>query len=604
MLCLVFNQYLVKVKYYSVLCWCLFVGTGFEFPHIIILKGKIMKTRIFLIITLLLLNCLYAISKEATSGDANSLAGPINVTTSPELYNLTMKWAFEYCRLNPTQKISVSKTSENNFSEVISSGGLGIVSEELCQKLNNLSVWSMVVGRDVIVPVMNAKNPLLNEIYLKGITTKELSQVIANPENGNWGNLIGGSQKVPLHVYTNSDQLTQSVIRNFLSSNQPNNKGMQALSIAEMILAIQNDPNAIGFCKLIQISDSDNTNLLEGLKFVPIDKNGNGKIDYMEDIYANIESFSRGVWIGKYPKSLSSNIYSVSSKNPKNVSEVAFLKWILTDGQSFLNENGYSDLVYNERLAQLAKFSQPDLYAAIPAERTSSLLSVLLLILFLIVMTGVIVELVFRVFRRRNKAGQEISSVSTVVFTEESVIIPGGIYFGKTHSWAFMKKNGSVKIGIDDFLQHITGKITRVELKSTGEKVKKGELLLSIIRKGKLLNIYSPISGTIIEVNKNLETNSSLLNSSPYSDGWVYLIEPTNWGLEIQYLLIAERYKEALKDEFMRLKDFFTTLIKSNSNDFAYVTMQDGGELLDNPLAELEPEVWDDFQTKFIDTSK
>jgi len=562
-----------------------------------------MKTRIFLTITLLLLSCIYAISKEATSGNTNSLAGSINVTAAPEFYDLTMKWANEYCRLNPTQKIDVSIASENNVSEMISSGELGIVSEELYQKINNYSTWSMVIGRDVIVPVMSAKNPLLNEICLKGITTKELSQIIANPENGNWGDLIGSGQKVPLHFYTTNDQSTVSVLKNFPSSNQPN-AGIQSLSTAEMILAIQKDPNAFGFCKLTQISDPDNKNLLEGLKFVPIDKNGNGKIDYMEDIYANIESFSRGVWIGKYPKALSSNIYSVSSTNPDNATEVAFLKWVLSDGQSFLKENGYSDLVYNERLAQLAKFGQPDLYATIPVERTSSLLSVLLLILFLIVMTGVLVELVFRLFRKRNKASQEISSISTGVFNEESVIIPKGLYFGNTHSWAFMKKNGSVRIGIDDFLQHITGKITRVELKSTGEKVKKGELLLSIIRKGKLLNIYSPISGTITEVNKNLESNSSLLNSSPYSDGWVYLIEPTNWGLEIQYLLIAEKYKEALKDEFTRLKDFFTTLIKANSHDFAYVTMQDGGELLDNPLAELGPTVWDDFQTKFIDTSK
>ncbi len=563
-----------------------------------------MKTRIFLIVTFLLLNCLYSNSKEVSSGDSNSLSGSINVTTSPELYDLTMKWANEYSRLNPTQKINVSKASENNVSEMIRSGELGIVSEEFYDKLNTSSTWSMVVGRDVIVPVMSSKNPLLNEICLKGITTKELSQIISNPENRNWGDLIGGVQKIPIHFYTTNDQSAVLVLRSFQSSNQPITNGIQSSSTAEMILAIQNDPNALGFFNLTQISDQNNKNLLEGLRFVPIDKNGNGKIDYMENIYTNIESFSRGMWIGKYPKALTSNIYSVSSTNPNNISEVAFLKWVLTDGQSFLNENGYSDLVYNERLAQLGKFGQPDLYATIPVERTSSLLSVLLLILVFIVMTGVVVELVFRVFRKRSKVSHEIMPVSTGVFNEESVIIPKGLYFGKTHSWAFMKKNGSVKIGIDDFLQHITGTITRVELKRAGETVKKGELLMSIIRKGKLLNIYSPISGTITEVNENLESNSSLLNSSPYSEGWVYLIEPLNWGLEIQYLLIAEKYKEVLKDEFARLKDFFTTLIKANSHDFACVTMQDGGDLSDNPLAELEPEVWDDFQTKFIDTSK
>ncbi|BBE19792.1 glycine cleavage system H protein [Aquipluma nitroreducens] len=563
-----------------------------------------MKTRIFLIVAFLLLNCLYSKSKEASSGGSDSLSGSINVTTSPELYDLTMKWANEYSRLNPTQKITVSKASENTVSEIISSGELGIVSEEFYHKLNNSSTRSMVVGRDVIVPVMSSKNPLLNEICLKGITTKDLSQIISNPENKSWGDLIGGAQKTPIHFYTANDQSAVSVLRSLQNLHQPFSTGIQTAGTAEMILAIQNDPNALGFFNLTQIADPNNKNLLEGLRFVPIDKNGNGKIDYMENIYTDIESFSRGVWIGKYPKALTSNIYSVSSSNPNNTSEVAFLKWVLTDGQSFLNENGYSNLVYNERLAQLGKFGQPDLYATVPVERTSSLLSVLLLILVFIVITGVVVELVFRAFRKRSKASHDFKPVSMGVFNEESVIIPKGLYFGKTHSWAFMKKNGSVKIGIDDFLQHITGTITRVELKRAGETVKKGELLMSIIRKGKLLNIYSPISGTITEVNENLEYNSSLLNSSPYSEGWVYLIEPLNWGLEIQYLLIAEKYKEALKDEFARLKDFFTSLIKANSLDFAYVTMQDGGELTDNPLAELEPEVWDDFQTKFIDASK
>ena len=55
-----------------------------------------------------------------------------------------------------------------------------------------------------------------------------------------------------------------------------------------------------------------------------------------------------------------------------------------------------------------------------------------------------------------------------------------------------------VRIGIDDFIQHITGPLTKVKMKNPGEKVKKGEPILSIIQNGKLLNINSPVSGTII----------------------------------------------------------------------------------------------------------
>ena len=79
-----------------------------------------------------------------------------------------------------------------------------------------------------------------------------------------------------------------------------------------------------------------------------------------------------------------------------------------------------------------------------------------------------------------------------------------------------MKKDGTVKIGIDDFLQHITGYITRIEMKKSGAKIKKGDHLLTIVQKGKQLDIYSPMSGTIKAHNENLRANPSMLNTSPY----------------------------------------------------------------------------------------
>jgi glycine cleavage system H lipoate-binding protein/ABC-type phosphate transport system substrate-binding protein len=563
-----------------------------------------MKARIFLTIALLLNGCFYAMSKDAIPTGSNISAGSINVTASPELYELTAKLANEYNRINPTQKVNLKKALADQVSGLISSGEIGLVSEGSYKNLKDRANWHMVIGREVFVPVMNAKNPLLNEIYIKGLTIKELAQIIGNPGNIGWGKLVGNTQNVPMHVYATSDEKTQAVLNSLLSSEGSSPAAIPLLSAQEMISAIQKDPNAFGFCNLTQISDLSNQNLLDGLRFVPIDKNGNGKIDYMENIYDNIESFARGVWIGKYPTALSSDIYSVSLAKPEAAPEIAFLKWVLSDGQGFMAGNGYSELVHSERLSQLAKFDQPALYAAVPEGRPRPVLSVVLLILVVAVAAGVVVDLVFRRNRRRVDANREILPATSRAFIEESIDIPQGLYFGKTHMWAFRKKNGTVKVGIDDFLQHVTGVITRVELKSEGEVVRKGELLLSIIRKGKHLNIYSPISGTITQVNRTLETNSSLLNSSPYSDGWVYLVEPANWSLEAQYLMIAEKYKEALKDEFLRLKTFFVSLVADNSTDLAYATMHDGGELIDNPLAELGPNVWDDFQTKFIDTFK
>jgi glycine cleavage system H lipoate-binding protein len=370
-----------------------------------------------------------------------------------------------------------------------------------------------------------------------------------------------------------------------------------------MIAAIQKDPNALGFCKLIQIMDIKDQSLAENIKLVPIDKNGNGKIDYMENIYDNLQDFSRGVWIGKYPKALSGNIYSVSSEKPKSAAELAFLNWVLTDGQQYLNANGYNDLVLNERQTQLDKINEPIIVAVATSNNTYTILRLVILGLLAFVLFGLVLDLTLRHLGNKKPAKNSTPDFLPV-FDENSITVPKGLYFDKTHTWAFMKKDGTVNIGIDDFLLHITGPITRIEMKNSGEKIKKGDHLLTIVQKGKQLNIYSPVSGTIKAQNETLITNSSLLNRSPYEDGWIYTIEPTNWLLEIQFLNMAEKYKTWIHNEFSRLKDFFATIINSNSIEYAFVTLQDGGALKDNILADLGPEVWDDFQTKFIDITK
>jgi hypothetical protein len=69
-------------------------------------------------------------------------------------------------------------------------------------------------------------------------------------------------------------------------------------------------------------------------------------------------------------------------------------------------------------------------------------------------------------------------------------------------------------------------------------------------------------------------------------------------------MFMGEKYKEWLRNEFSRLRDFVADSMKVNTLAYSRVILQDGGELSDNVLADLGPEVWEDFQTRFIDTSK
>ena len=228
-----------------------------------------------------------------------------------------------------------------------------------------------------------------------------------------------------------------------------------------------------------------------------------------------------------------------------------------------------------------------------------------ILIVIAFILGSLTIDAVIKFNRSKKHKVSVLSSSPNKTFSEESVSIANGVYYDKTHTWAFMEKNGLVKIGVDDFLLHITGSLSKLKMKKPGDKVLKGEVVLSINQNGKQLNIFSPISGTVKSLNNQLVEESSLINSSPFNDGWVYMIEPTNWLREVQLLFMADKYKEWLKSEFTRLKDFIATIGQiNNQTELSPIILQDGGELKDNVLENFGPEVWEEFQTRFINTSR
>ncbi|MDO9613174.1 MAG: hypothetical protein Q7J86_01445, partial [Bacteroidota bacterium] len=102
------------------------------------------------------------------------------------------------------------------------------------------------------------------------------------------------------------------------------------------------------------------------------------------------------------------------------------------------------------------------------------------------------------------------------ILTSNSLKIPQGILFSRFHTWTHLQMTGIAKVGLDDLLLHITGKVQFSSIKYAGEKVKKGDLLAEINQQGKILKIYSPISGEIMEINSELAKSPELLNEDTY----------------------------------------------------------------------------------------
>ena len=532
----------------------------------------------------------------------------ISFYSTPELYDLTLEWAGVYSKLNPDVEINVINASASSVTANLDeSSNLSFVSGDLDSVIYARTLWKVVVGRDVIVPVIHSENPLASEICQKGISSAGFSQLIQNPGTTDWGTLLKTGHQAPVNLYITDNAASHSGWSEFLDTEQVKINATHLADKKDLLAAVQSDKYAIVICNLTDVIGTHTHSLLEEVKLLPIDKNGNGIIDYKEDIYADLNTFSRGVWIGKYPRELSHNIYSVSAAIPSNKSEMAFLKWTITSGQVLLDNHGFSKLVNTERTAQVkwidsfnvgrpgsenyiipkepGYFSRP-----FPIVMAASILTALLAISLLLILN------------KRRGVVQDHIHIPKLSFNEAVIKILPGLYYDKSHTWAFMGKDGLVKVGIDDFLQHVTGPLTRIKMKSPGERIRKGKLAVSIIQNGKQLDISAPVSGIIKEQNNRLSSNASALNSSQGTEGWIYKIEPTNWLKEVQFLIMGKRYREWLKTEFLRLKEFLTESVRPGAHEYAHV-LQDGGELKDRILEDLGPEVWEDFQTNFIDIS-
>ena len=125
--------------------------------------------------------------------------------------------------------------------------------------------------------------------------------------------------------------------------------------------------------------------------------------------------------------------------------------------------------------------------------------------------------------------------------------IPGDLKFLSSHEWARVEADGIITIGISDHAQDLLGDIVFVELPEVGQSVD-AENDTAIVESVKAASdIYSPLSGEVIEVNSLLEDQPEIINSSTYENGWFFKLTPSDLG-ELDNLLSPEDYSEVCED--------------------------------------------------------
>lgn len=313
---------------------------------------------VMIVVSLLALLCVRPLPAQK-SGE--KLQGTITISGAWALYPMVVKWAEEFRKVNPDVRIDISaggagKGIADALADMVD---LGMVSREVYPAEVEKGAWFVPVTKDAVVPVINTENPLFKEIAKKGVKKSDFARIWLQEEPPTWNELLGGKAGVEVHVYTRSDSCgAAETWALFMGKKQEDLLGIGVYGDPGLNDAVRKDALGIGFNNINYAYDATSLKPMAGTAILPIDLNGNGKIDAAESFYGDRNAITAAIAADKYPSPPARDLYLVGKGQPKKALVKAFLRWILKDGQTFVPEAGYIGLSADKIKAALAKIGQ------------------------------------------------------------------------------------------------------------------------------------------------------------------------------------------------------------------------------------------------------
>ena len=123
---------------------------------------------------------------------------------------------------------------------------------------------------------------------------------------------------------------------------------------------------------------------------------------------------------------------------------------------------------------------------------------------------------------------------------------PAEFYYTKEHEWVRIE-GVNCRIGVTDYAQNSLHEIVYVDLPKVGAKVAQMQSLGTVESVKAVADVYSPVSGVVLEVNGELSDAPELVNKSPYEKGWITIIRPDDLKKELSTLMRPEDYRDFVK---------------------------------------------------------
>jgi len=309
--------------------------------------NKLLINASVVIIVLLLvfsIGCSNKQNKENTNDEV--LSGTISISGAFALYPMTARWAEEFQKIYPDVRIDISAGGAGKGMTDALSGmvDLGMFSRGITDAEKAKGVWWIAVTQDAVLPTINANSPFLENVKKIGFTKQDFIDIFITGKIKTWEKWASGvkSSDLKMNIYTRSDACGAAQMwAEYMGKSQEDLLGTGIFGDPGIAEAVRNDAMGIGFNNVIYAYDIKTRDKNPVLEIIPIDINEDGLIEPEEQVYIKLDDIMAAIKNGNYPSPPARDLYFVAKGKPQSKVVVEFLKWIVTEGQKFVDEGGY-----------------------------------------------------------------------------------------------------------------------------------------------------------------------------------------------------------------------------------------------------------------------
>jgi phosphate transport system substrate-binding protein len=283
----------------------------------------------------------------------------ISVSGAFALFPLMSVWAEEYQNLYPNVRFDVQAGGAGKGMTDMLSGAadIAMLSRDARQEELDQGSFLVPVTIDSVLATVNAANPHIAPLLAKGLSPESGAAIWTSGTPITWGELLGTDATDPVNPYTRSDASGAAEMwAKYLGAEvQEELKGTAVNGDPGLAEAVRQDSLAFGYNNVGFAYDPATGLPIEGLAVVPLDLNGDGAISEDENFYATRDEFTAAVAEGKYPFPPARVLYLVTKGEP-SPAIAEFYRWVLTEGQQYVQPAGYVPLTQeriDEALGQL-----------------------------------------------------------------------------------------------------------------------------------------------------------------------------------------------------------------------------------------------------------